>query len=63
MNVSGWIESFQIFAKYGDWQEVAAEHDIVYAGPNPAEMKSDDIARLTELGWLESEYGCWERFV
>jgi hypothetical protein len=53
-----WIESFEIFKKYGDTDGLsAAEHDEVYAGPDSNVVSSDDLKRLDELGWRESEYG------
>lgn len=63
---AGWIEAFQIFAKYmpeGEWFEVAAEHDEIYAGPNPETVTSEDKARLEELGWHDFEEECFQRFV
>lgn len=51
---AAWAEAFTIFAKYEaeGWAEVAAEHDILYAGPkNFSEVSDEDKARLKELGW------------
>jgi len=49
---SEWIESFQIFEKYGCPEGlIAAEHDEVYAGPDPELIAPEDRARLEELGW------------
>lgn len=55
-----WIESFQIFKKYGDNEGLAgASHDEVFAGPSDISVISkEDRARLQELGWNESEYDC-----
>jgi len=49
---AGLAESFTIFAKYGEgkWKTLA-EHDIIYAGPNPEEVSKEDIKRLEQLGW------------
>jgi hypothetical protein len=53
-----WIESFEIFKKYNATGGLeAAEHDEVFAGPNPNVVSSEDLVRLEQLGWNESEYG------
>lgn len=55
------IEGLEIFKKYGE-VEVAAEHDVFYAGPwEDMDIKGDDAALLEKLGWTEGEYG-WEIF-
>lgn len=56
---SEWIESFQIFEKYGCTDGIAAaEHDEVFAGPDDISIISDeDRVRLEALGWNESAYG------
>lgn len=62
---AAWAEAFTIFEKYepGKYAEIASEHDVIYAGADPASMSAEDRARLDELGWSESdEYGCWEHF-
>lgn len=58
-NADQWIESFQIFKKYGDNQGLAhAAHDEVFAGPGDTSVISvEDKQRLEELGWNESQYG------
>lgn len=50
---TGWAEAFTIFAKYEPdaKYEVAAEHDIVYAGRAPEAYSDADKARLEALGW------------
>lgn len=53
-----WIESFEIFKKYEANDGLAgAEHDEVFAGPDPEVVSVEDTKRLEELGWNESEYG------
>lgn len=53
-----WIESFEIFKKYEATGGLeAVEHDEVYAGPDPKVVSPEDLKRLDELGWHESEYG------
>lgn len=64
--VAGWVEAFQIFAKYipeGEWLDVAAEHDEIFAGPNPEVVTPEDKARLEELGWGDYEDSSFKRFV
>lgn len=58
-NADQWIESFQIFKKYGDNQGLAhADHDEVFAGPaDTSVISAEDKQRLEELGWSESQYG------
>lgn len=60
-----WARAFTIFAQYGGEpvDPVGAEHDIIYAGPNPAKVSEGDKAELEMLGWHESsEYECFYRF-
>lgn len=45
------IEAFQIFNRYPDSQDISAQHDIIYAGPDSQNMLPADVARLIELGW------------
>lgn len=53
-----WIEAFQIFAKYDpEGTDVAAEHDEMWAGPDPSVVSPEDKARLEELGWRDYEDG------
>jgi len=36
-----------------DGNEIAAEHDILFAGPTPAEIVNDyDTQKLEEYGWF-----------
>lgn len=55
------MEGLQILAKYDAGGEMAAEHDIIYAGN--AEVSEEDAKKLEELGWhKDGEYDCWARF-
>ena len=56
-NYKSWAEAFTIFAKYDDkpYGEVAAEHDEIYAGPDPQDVSDEDLARLEVLGWHADE--------
>lgn len=58
------IEGLQILSKYED-SEIAAEHDIIYAGPHDgSKVSSEDFTRLEELGWhIDSDTFVWARFV
>lgn len=47
-------------------QGIAAEHDVIYAGPDEAEevVSQDHQQQLDELGWFVSEeFGCYQIFV
>lgn len=59
-----WAEAFTIFAKYSDGADhVAAEHDEVFAGPDPDVVSSEDVARLEALGWrADAKLGCFGKF-
>lgn len=56
------IEGLAIFKKYGK-VDVAAEHDVFYAGPDCATtaISEEDAKRLDDLGWRIDDYG-WEIF-
>lgn len=67
MTYADWAEAFSIFAKYAtdkNHNEIAAEHDVIYAGENTTLFSMKDFIRLQELGWnynagLES----WSHYV
>lgn len=65
-NNQKWARAFTIFALYPDGgsDEVAAEHDEVYAGPNPDVVSPEHLAELETLGWTpDSESGeCFHKF-
>ena len=55
---AGLAEAFQIFSKYGKGEyRTQAEHDVIYAGPSPNDVSSEDRKRLKEIGWHEDEEG------
>ena len=65
-NYASWAEAFTIFAKYdnAEFASVAAEHDILYAGPDPRQVSLADRRRLRQLGWyLDKQYECFHKFV
>jgi hypothetical protein len=48
--------AFLIFDMYGnDRQGVSAEHDQIWAGPNPAIVSPEHRAELDTLGWHADE--------
>lgn len=56
-------EAFMIFARYGGKQDLSAEHDVIYAGPDPSKVVREDVERLDKLGWaVEEEFGCFRMF-
>jgi hypothetical protein len=63
--ISDVIEGLQILLKYcnPNSQDIAAEHDVIMAGPDDcAEISEEDRVKLEALGWHEGEFG-WARFV
>jgi hypothetical protein len=57
-----------ILARYGDDSAaVAAEHDVIYAGPVGTKgvgITEEDLRRLEELRWSwDEKQECWYRFV
>lgn len=51
MQYDNMIEVFNIFNKYDNNGMLHAEHDTLYAGPDPEIVSAKDTARLAELGW------------
>lgn len=45
------IRAFAIFATYEHTADVAAEHDEMWAGPDPDDVSPEHLAELEELGW------------
>lgn len=46
------IRAFEIFMEAGDVGEgIAAEHDVIYAGPPPELVSAEQRAELACLGW------------
>ena len=57
------IEALTIFQKYPDAKGYSAQHDTLYAGPDPMQTGHDDCRRLYELGWIpNNEFECWQVF-
>lgn len=45
--------AFQIFDSYGDpnEQDISAEHDEIFAGPDPEVVSAEHLIELEQLGW------------
>jgi len=56
------IEAFTIFKKYSSNDSISAEHDELFAGPDPSIVSKEDLARLKQLHWHPVEYGCFRMF-
>lgn len=55
-NLKDYTEAFRIFGKYENTGAfLRAEHDELWAGPDPKSVTTEDKARLEELGW--NDYG------
>lgn len=64
MSYQPYIEAFEIFDKYDHFKEIHAEHDEIYAGPDPEALSNEDMNKIIELGWLpDNENGCFYKFV
>lgn len=60
---AGWAEAFKIFERYSDGcAQVCAEHDEIFAGPDPGDVSDADRAKLAALGWLPGDHGGFRRF-
>jgi hypothetical protein len=57
------LAGLQIFHKYTS-NDIAAEHDVIYAGACPPEsMPSDDLKILKDSFWYwDEELECWYYF-
>jgi len=61
---SQFAEAFAIFAKYGDDDfAVCAEHDEIFAGPDPKIVSKEDNNKLKELGWHLNDVGTFSKCV
>lgn len=58
-----YVKAFDIFRKYPHSAFVHAEHDEVWAGPDPADVSDDDKVALKELGWNDYGEGSFHKFV
>lgn len=57
MNYLQIIEAFTIFSKYSlRHQEIAAEHNELFAGPESEIVSVEDRQRLEELGWYPDKF-------
>jgi hypothetical protein len=57
--------AFQIFAEYSGHGRagISAEHDVIYAGPDPSVVSEEHLMELAELFWLpEPEFDTFRRF-
>lgn len=56
-------EAFTIFAKY-EGNGVQAEHDEIFAGPNPELVTAEDMKRLEKLGWSPHwTFGSFHKYI
>lgn len=51
------IRGLQIFSEQG-FEDVCAEHDVIYAGPDPTSVTSEVMAELALLGWHPDVQTC-----
>lgn len=58
------IGGLEILKSYGeDSYYVVAEHDEIFAGPNPSEVSEDHLKELEALGWRPSDADNFSIFV
>lgn len=57
-------EGLRILLKYQPRSDVAAEHEMIYAGgPKPDQLSDDDRVELTNLGWAyDIQVSSWRKF-
>lgn len=60
-------EGLQTLLEYGGIEDIAAEHDEIYAGTDNASIEAmieTDRQKMIDLGWDWDElYECWHIFV
>ena len=59
-------KAFAIFAKYsGNYlEDIAAEEDVLYSGPNPDIVSKEDIETLEKLGWKPlDKLACFRKYL
>lgn len=59
------IEALTIFDKYyqeGSYGFLHAEHDEIWAGPDPSIVSDEDKEHLKELGWNNYDDGSFHKF-
>lgn len=58
------IRALQIFDGYEHDRGFTAEHDEVWAGPDPDSVSAEDLAELEALGWsADRNHDCFHKFV
>lgn len=60
-----WARAFEIFASYPHerFEGVSAQHDEVFAGPDPAVVSAEHLAELEAMNWLaDQQYSTFRRF-
>jgi hypothetical protein len=55
------LEGLKIVNAHED-PDICAEHDIIYIRCE-GELSGEELAKLDQLGWTESDAGGWEHFV
>lgn len=54
------FDIFRQFLKDEKDHMVSAEHDVIYAGPDPVDVPEEYKEKLAELGWYPcSEFDCF----
>lgn len=57
------IGGILIFSKYDHIDNYSAEHDIIYAGPSPANVSEQDKEILETFGWyVDDSYDCFYHY-
>lgn len=57
-------QAFEIFRNFSNHKDhsVSAQHDVIYAGPDPVDVPDEYKEKLAALGWHPSEHDCFEYF-
>lgn len=56
-------QSFRIFARYEQAAKLGQDHDVIYAGPDPAKVSPEDLEQLEANGWRVCEdYDCFQLY-
>jgi len=65
-NIKDVAQGLMILSKYVDIKDhcqVAAEHDVIYAGPSKDEVSKEDLEALDKMGWKpDEEFDCFYHF-
>jgi len=59
------LKGLEIFSKYKENGDFAAEHDKIWAGADVSDMdiSKEDLKLLDELGWfIDEEFDSWSHF-